>query len=167
MHEHKYLLYTHKHLLYDHNYLLYKQKYLLLVIYIYCADVNIYCPLYQNTCNIRSKIVLSITRINLRFMLLNGRKDAVFAQILVFSNILVFLGVHWAWKRTKIVKFWVRLVSEKIQNFWKILQKLFLSSWSLPPLKMSAKLNHIWGLWIQTLAKKDNFMDAWQRQMFY
>ena len=28
-------------------------------------------------------------------MLLDSPKDEIFAQILVFSNILVFLGVHW------------------------------------------------------------------------
>ena len=66
-----------------------------LVINIYCTDVNIYCLLYQNTCNHRSKIVLSIRTINLGFMLLDSTKDEMFAQILVFSYILVFLGLHW------------------------------------------------------------------------
>ena len=128
------------------------------------------CLLYQNTWS--------------TIMLLDSPEDVDLAQILVFSNISIFLGLHWPWKWTKNFKFLVRPISAKIRTFWKILQKLFLPSRSLPSVKIWSRLNHIWGIRVQTLHsppspkkriiswmlnwyKKIGKFLTWQPQMLY
>ena len=111
-------------------------------------------------CNTRSKIFLLIPRINLGFMLLDSPKNAVFAQIFVFSNILVFLGVHWTWKWTKIVTFGCVPLHSK----FKIFGRFFKSWFSLHETYLRWKFQQDWiifgGLRAQTPPRKDHFMDA-------
>ena len=136
---------------------------------------NYLLPTNQIMCNTRSKIGLSIPRINLGFMLLDSPKNAVFAQILVFSNILVFLGVHWIWKWTKIVTFGC----VPLQSKFKVFERFFKSWFSLHETYLWWKFQQDWIIFgAQTPTRKDHFMDAesvqklwkfstWQWQMLY
>ena len=89
--------------------------------------------------------VLNFTRIllffwDLEFMLFDIAKDAVFAEILVFSNIFGFPVINWAPKWTKTLRAFHLSQNSK---FWRIFQMPFLSNWKLSQVKISKRSNNI------------------------
>ena len=89
--------------------------------------------------------VLIFTRIlwffrGLELALFDISKEAVFAEILIFSNIFGFPVVNWTPK-------WIKTLGafhlRENSKFWRIFQTLFLSYWRIPQIKISARSNKI------------------------
>ena len=85
--------------------------------------------------------VLIFTRIlwffwGLELMLFDITKDAVFAEIFIFSNIFGFPVVNWTPK-------WIKNLGafhlSENSKFWRIFQTLFLSYWRIPQIKISTR----------------------------
>ena len=85
-----------------------------------------YCLLYQNTYS--------------AIMLLDSPEDVDLAQILVFSNISIFLGLHWPWKWTKNFKFWYVPFQLKFEFF----ERLFKSCFFLHEAYLQWKFDQDW-----------------------
>ena len=90
---------------------------------------------------------------------INYSKDAMFAEILIFSNIFVFLAVNWAQKWSETVNFSCIPFEPKFK-IWRIFQTLCFFYRRLPMVKVPARSNNTWGSKGPKIAKRGHIIDT-------